>query len=360
MVKKSVGGSSFINDMIEDIMKPGVGTSVPADPVPFNGGKGKGKGRKAAVNKQAGGVDISPFITSLVLLGIRVANDDKFKNLINGKKLMGNFNMNSLKGSKRGGGLNFADLAEVQENQVVDEGLLNDLMPLEEKTGGKGKRKAAAKKGKKHGGFEELSVNATDPMQYMISLDDVESVGGKKKRRAPVKKGKKHGGFEELVAEPEMMDMSLVSDETVGGKKKRKPRAKKSMRGGENTITPTFMPEEMPPMDTENLMPEMSPQEEMEYDDEMMLPEEQPMSSTGPMEGGKKKRKPRAKKAGGNFDFKQLIADLDGGCGNCKKSSKKRRGGSDEMPVEMPIETPVESPTTGGKKARKPRKSGKA
>ena len=230
-------------------------------------------------------------------------------------------------------------------------------MPLEEKTGGKGKRKAPVKKGKKHGGFEELSVNSIDPMQYMINLDDSESVGGKKKRRAPAKKGKKHGGFEELTVEPETMDMSSVSDETVGGKKKRKPRAKKSMRGGEgevDTIAPTYMSEEMPQMDDED---QMLSQEEMAYGDEMMMPEEQPVDS---MEGGKKKRrapvKKANKKAGGNLDFKQLIEDLGGGCGNCKKD-KKKRGGSDEMPVEMSMEEPS---STGGKKARKPRKSGKA
>jgi len=188
--------ADLVNGLIANMNNPSVGGDCA-----FKGGNKSYKG----------GMDIAPFVTSLVLLGIRLANDDKFKKLTgqkNSKKFLnGGFadEDNNAVSSELLGNPKY-----VKEN-VANYYFLNekdDSVPaFDPATGGKARGKARKSRARR-GGADEVamdSMNAmnamgndinelspgNDAMSSMNPEDMLPSTGGARKRRAAKPKAKK-------------------------------------------------------------------------------------------------------------------------------------------------------------------------
>jgi len=270
----------------------------------------------AKMNKKTGGMELSPFIVSILTLGMRVASDPKLSKMFDKHRKL------------QGGSENVA--TEMYETLVANN-------PI---SGGKGKNvkkqnthtKAESKVGsktgktngsKKHGGFNEIAV-----------LDTVVEGGKAKSKRGKSKKG----GNQDV----DMKMLDEIEKSLTGGTTKRSYKSKK--RGGnadqntENTtdVTPvTFPSEDIASIEEVSEVPDMSsiaeevadlqPSSEMIADGVVDLSEVPPVESD--QSGGYKSRR--------------------------SKRSTVRKGGNKQMIDMMTIPESMNSPVKGGaKKAR--------
>jgi len=282
----------------------------------------------AKMNKKTGGMELSPFIVSILTLGMRVASDPKLSKMFDKHRKL------------QGGSENVA--TEMYETLVANN-------PI---SGGKGKNvkkqnthtKAESKVGsktgktngsKKHGGFNEIAV-----------LDTVVEGGKAKSKRGKSKKG----GNQDV----DMKMLDEIEKSLTGGTTKRSYKSKK--RGGnadqntENTtdVTPVTFPEDVASIEEVSEVPDMSsvaeevadlqPSSEMIADDSVDLSEAPHMESD--QSGGYKSRRSKRStvKKGGNKQMIDMMtipesmnSPLKGGAKKARsKKTNRKNGGSED------------------------------
>jgi hypothetical protein len=284
----------------------------------------------AKMNKKTGGMELSPFIVSILTLGMRVASDPKLSKMFD-------------KHRKLHGG---------SENVATE--MYNTLVSNTEMSGGKTKSK---KRGGDYASFDMEEVPVTKGGKSKskkrggydyVGTEKVEEVpvteGGKAKTK--VTKSKKHGGQEMGMKMFDSIEKSFSG--LIGGKKKNTNRGKKS--GGsdvENLAGQDTTPVSDPSAETVTEMPDMTsvaaeaadlqPVPEMSTD-VSDLPE---MSSEvqDVTTGGAKKRKTKTPaKKGGNKQLIDMMVVPESmpspmkGAGKKMKSKRvvsRKKGGSD-------------------------------
>ena len=360
MGKKS--GGNILNNMVNGVF--GSGPSVPdgmsSSSLTGNmvGGR-KPRVRKASNNLKKGGTNFTPFLTAIMALGLRYANE-----AVDGKR-------RGRKGKKRGGNavpslehfvetVKFGESSPFNFNQSVGDDTSkfteSNLRPASELTtttysdlvsGGKGTRKRKTIR-KRRGGEEpdgpsendqEVNQQNLEPVQQLNDVDynqptgallddlpddavmitsdtQIGTTGGGKSKRRTYKKRK--GGNHELGhvdtvvggrrrkrrgGEGEMMpDVSEVTGTVVGGRRRKR-------RGGEG-----------------EMMPDVS-------------------EVTGTVVGGR-----RRKRRGGEGEMMPDVSEVTGTVVGGRR--RKRRGGEGEMAAVME-EARSLNPMQGGKKKRR-------
>lgn len=287
----------------------------------------------AKMNKKTGGMELSPFIVSILTLGMRVASDPKLSKMFDKHRKL------------QGGSENVA--TEMYETLVANNPISggkgknvkkqNTHSKAESKVGKVGKvgKTGKTNNSKKHGGFE----NNEFPL-----LDTVVE-GGKAKS----KKGKsKKGGSQDV----DMKMLDEIEKSLTGGATKRSYKSKK--RGGnadENTtdVTPvTFPSEDVASIEEVSDVPDMSsvaeevadlqPSSEMIAEDSIDLSEVPVVESD--QSGGYKSRKSKRStvKKGGNKQMIDMMtipesmnSPVKGGAKKAKaKKTNRKNGGSDD------------------------------
>lgn len=267
----------------------------------------------AKMNKKTGGMELSPFIVSILTLGMRVASDPKLSKMFDKHRKL------------QGGSDNVAtEMYETLVNTVT--------------TGGKGKNvkkqnvtSKSGNKNKKHGGSE---LESSDLLE-----------GGKGKAKSA--KSKK-GGSEYF----DMKMLDKIEKSLTGGTVKRQYKSKK--RGGndgENAtdVTPvTFPLEDVGPVEEAHDVTDMTSvaaeAEDLQPTGEMIADDSVDLSEVSPVEvdqsGGSKSRKTKktSVKKGGNKQMIDMMAipasmnsPVKGGAKKARsKKMNRKNGGSDD------------------------------
>lgn len=267
----------------------------------------------AKMNKKTGGMELSPFIVSILTLGMRVASDPKLSKMFDKHRKL------------QGGSDNVAtEMYETLVNTVTTGGKAKNVKKqnVTSKTGNKNK---------KHGGSE---LESSDLLE-----------GGKGKAKSA--KSKK-GGSQYF----DMKMLDKIEKSLTGGTVKRQYKSKK--RGGndgENAtdVTPvTFPLEDVGPVEEAHDVTDMTSVaaevEDLQPTGEMIADDSVDLSEVSPVEvdqsGGSKSRKTKktSVKKGGNkqmIDMMAIPASMNSPVkGGAKKTRSKKmnrkNGGSDD------------------------------